>query len=122
MNSPDTTRLAAALAKLDDPEIITLLLEVVLPKQMTDTRPDEPVQQELLGHIQTRSNTGPDRSAPNAKRNWTQNQIYQLRAMHHGGASFDEMAQRFGRSRRSVETAIQRHVLKNPRYQHRGRR
>lgn len=113
MNSPDTTRLAAALAKLDDPEIITLLLEVVLPKQMTDTTPAEPVQQELLGHIQSRRepHTVPAR---NARRVWRTNQIMQLRAMHNAGMAHEEIAEKMGRSTKAVRCAIDRYIRMTP--------
>lgn len=127
MNSPDMNRLAAALAKLDDPDIIALLLEAYTPtaEPITIAEPTplgaEPVQEELLGHIQDRSIRRPDRSAPNANRFWTQQQIFRLRAMYNGNATTEEMAQQFGRTRRSIETAIQRHVLKDPRYQWRNK-
>ena len=108
MNSPDTTRLAAALAKLDDPEIITLLLEVVLPKQMRDepsppspTSP-RPVQQELLGHIQSRPGGKLDRSHARAGRVWTRAEVATLRAMLNGGSDVDTIAAQMRRSRKSI--------------------
>ena len=82
MTSPDRQRLAAALAKLDDPHIIGLLLEAFQAPTAPDPTP-EPTQAQLIEDITPRP------IARNVGRRWTTNQLYQLRAMVNGGNSVE---------------------------------
>ena len=115
MTSPDRQRLAAALAKLDDPHIIGLLLEAFQAPTTPDPTP-EPTQPQLIEDITPRP------IARNVGRRWTTNQLYQLRAMVNGGNSVDEIARHFGRTESGVKCAIERHIHHNPTYSHQHRR
>ena len=112
--SPDKTRLAAALAKIDDPEIVALLLDAYMAPIPEPALPAKPVQQTLI-------TMDAPRPPKNQRRYWTTNEIYQLRAMVNGGESIAAMAQRFHRSDDAVKAAIERHINKNPAYQRRRR-
>jgi hypothetical protein len=109
MNSPDMTRLAAALAKLDDPDIIELLLEAYRPTP-TPAPQAAPVQGELLGHIQDRNQRRivPARRAGSP---WTRAEREQLRRMLVEQKPLAEMATRLGRSERSVTSAVEKHFV-----------
>lgn len=114
MNSPDTTRLAAALAKLDDPEIITLLLEAyrpsVQPTVVTmNATPAKPVQQELLGHIQDRKRWTMEPTRRRGRR-WTRSEEMHLTSLYNAGHDDAEIGAALGRSRQAVEE--RRHDLK----------
>ena len=115
MNSPDMNRLAAALAKLDDPEIITMLLEAYTPASVpaAPAPPAEPVQQELLGHIQQRIERHAV-PARNAKRVWKANQLMQLRALYNAGQPEEVIAEKMGRSPKAIRCAIDRYIRKTP--------
>lgn len=107
--SPDKTRLAAALAKIDDPEIVALLLDAYMAPTPAPAPPAEPAQQTLI-------TMDAPRPPKNQQRRWRTNEIYQLRAMVNGGETITAMAERFHRSERAVSAAIERHVRMNPVY------
>jgi len=109
MNSPDMTRLAAALAKLDDPDIIELLLDAYRPTPTPAPAPQaQPIQPELLGHIQSRVTRRLNTKPSKAGQPWSNLDRLVMIRMLNQGASLDDICEKLGRSHKAIESATEK--------------
>lgn len=109
MNSPDKARLAAALAKIEDTDVIELLLDAYMkaPSQPSPPPATQPVQPELLGHIQDRH----QRKLVKTRRAgspWTRGERDQLRRMLTEQRPLADICHQLGRSERSITSACEK--------------